>query len=84
MLTIFGKSFILDVWHDSEYVSEWDLKQEKKATTIFQAGNYAQHTLIFFTDFRLDMLISAMLIKKTCMTPYMLTFQSSQLIHAEF
>ena len=37
----FGKSFILDVWHGSEYASEWDLKQEKKGTTIFQAGNYA-------------------------------------------
>ena len=27
---IFGKSFILDVWHGSEYASEWDLKQEEK------------------------------------------------------
>ena len=36
----------------------------KKGTTIFQAGNYAYHMLIFFTDSRLDMLISVMLIKK--------------------
>ena len=41
MLTIFSKSFILDVWHGSEYASKWDLKQKKKVTTIFQAENYA-------------------------------------------
>ena len=37
---------------------------KKKGTTIFQVGKYAQHMFIFFTDFRLDMLISVMLIKK--------------------
>ena len=43
---------------------------KKKGTTIFQVGKYAQHMLIFFTDFRLDMLISVMLIKKTCSWPW--------------
>ena len=38
---------------------------KKKGTTIFQAGKYAWHMLTFFTDSRLDMLISVMLIKKT-------------------
>ena len=36
----------------------------KKGTIVFQAGKYAGHMLIFFTDSRLDMLISVMLIKK--------------------
>ena len=40
-ITIFGKSFALAVWYDSEYASEWNLKQEKKGTSIFQSENYA-------------------------------------------
>ena len=38
-----------------------------KGTIVFQTGKYALHMLIFFTDSRLDMVISVMLIKKkTC------------------
>ena len=37
---------------------------KKKGTTIFQAGKYAYHMLIFFTDSWLDMLINVMLVKK--------------------
>ena len=39
---------------------------KKKGTTIFQDGKYAYHMLTFVADSRLDMLISVMLIKKTC------------------
>ena len=40
----------------------------KKSTTIFQAGKYTQHMLIFFTDSRLDMLMSVMVIKNMYLT----------------
>ena len=48
MLTIFGKSFTLDVWHDSEYASEWDLKQEKKRNNYFPGWKlYLAHAYFF-------------------------------------
>ena len=52
---------------------------KKKGTTSFQAGEYAQHMLIFFTDSQLDMLIGAMFIKnKTCL----FKFGQRSIIHA--
>ena len=35
MLTIFGKKFIFDAWHSSEYACQWDFKNKKKRNNYF-------------------------------------------------
>ena len=49
-LTIFSKS--LDVWHGSEYASEWDLKQERKRNNYFPDWKLCLEYAYFFHWFQ--------------------------------
>ena len=65
-LTIFGKSFILDVWHSSEYGSEWDLKQEKKRNNYFPGWKLCLAYAYFFHWFQARYAYKRYAYKKTC------------------
>ena len=55
--------------------------ETEKEAAIIQAGNYAQHVLIFFTNSKLDMLISVMFMKKKRTPVKNKTFQMNLMVN---